>query len=312
MLDVAWSPFDDSIVASAGEDGKVCVTRVDDKVLSDAWSTEIEASDMEPHVRLNAHGRKAGNVMWHPTAGGVLASAGLEVKLWDVEAQQSKSQSETHPDMVQTMAFDYTGSVYATTCKDKKLRLFDPRGAPSAVAKVDSHTGVKASRVAWMGSLDNIVTTGFSRMSERQIWVWDSRNLTSGPVKTINVDTSAGILMPFWHDANKVLMVAGKGDGNVRLYEWTDGDLFYLNEHSSNQPQRGMCFLPTRALNTHEHEIARAFKCTGNTVEPISFIVPRKVRPSVRSSTERRADVPSSPRRSRQTCTPPRRPRSQR
>lgn len=39
-----------------------------------------------------------------------------------------------------------------------------------------------------------------------------------------------------------------------------------------------MCFLPPRALNVDENEIARAFKCVGTMVEPISFIVPRKVR----------------------------------
>lgn len=37
-----------------------------------------------------------------------------------------------------------------------------------------------------------------------------------------------------------------------------------------------MAFLPARALNVGENEIARAFKCVGNMVEPISFVVPRK------------------------------------
>lgn len=38
-----------------------------------------------------------------------------------------------------------------------------------------------------------------------------------------------------------------------------------------------MCFLPRRALNVSECEIARAYKVFGTSVEPISFIVPRKV-----------------------------------
>lgn len=37
-----------------------------------------------------------------------------------------------------------------------------------------------------------------------------------------------------------------------------------------------MTFLPRRALNTAETEIARAFKVHKNSIEPISFIVPRK------------------------------------
>jgi coronin-1B/1C/6 len=54
-----------------------------------------------------------------------------------------------------------------------------------------------------MGSLDRIVTTGFSKTSERQVYVWDSRDLTKGPVKSLTIDQSSGTLMPFWNSGNK-------------------------------------------------------------------------------------------------------------
>jgi len=49
-----------------------------------------------------------------------------------------------------------------------------------------------------------------------------------------------------------------------------------------------MSFLPRRALETSENEIARAFKLSGSTLEPLGFIVPRKadnfqVSPVIRS-----------------------------
>ena len=47
-------------------------------------------------------------------------------------------------------------------------------------------------------------------------------------------------------------------DGNVRYYEYENDNLFALSEYKSSDPQRGMCFLPRRALNTNECEIARA------------------------------------------------------
>lgn len=68
-------------------------------------------------------------------------------------------------------------------------------------------------------------------------------------------------------------------DGNVRYYEYENDNLFALSEYKSSDPQRGMCFLPRRALNTNECEIARAYKIAGTSVEPIAFIVPRKVIP---------------------------------
>jgi hypothetical protein len=41
-----------------------------------------------------------------------------------------------------------------------------------------------------------------------------------------------------------------------------------------------MCFLPRRALSVSDCEIARAYKVAGSSIEPIAFIVPRKVRSS--------------------------------
>ena len=71
--------------------------------------------------------------------------------------------------------------------------------------------------------------------------------------------------------------VAGKGDGNIRYYEYDSASLYSLSEYQSSVPQRGMCFLPRRSLSVSECEIARAYKVAGSTIEPISFIVPRKV-----------------------------------
>ncbi|KAK4051796.1 Coronin-like protein crn1 [Microbotryomycetes sp. JL201] len=277
VLDTAWSPFDDSLIASASEDSRVAITRIDDAILRDALSGDSkEVHDLVPTVTLSGHGRKVGHVVWHPTADGLLTSASNDVKLWDVTAQKAVYTSAAHGDMVQSMSWDYCGTTIATTCKDKKLRLLDPRAGVDAVSVADSHAGVKGSRVQWMGSLDRIVTTGFSRTSERQVYVWDSTNIQSGPLKTITIDQSSGTLMPFWVDGNNVLFLAGKGDGNIRYYEWQGEELHYLNEYSSPQPQRGMCLLPPRARSAHTNEIARAFKAVGSTIEPVSFYVPRK------------------------------------
>jgi hypothetical protein len=48
------------------------------------------------------------------------------------------------------------------TCRDKKLRLFDPRAGVDPVRVVDGHAGVKGSRVIWLGDRDRIATTGVS------------------------------------------------------------------------------------------------------------------------------------------------------
>lgn len=91
------------------------------------------------------------------------------------------------------------------------MRLFDPRTGSTPITITDSHSGIKGSRVEWLGSLDRIVTTGFSKTSERQVYLWDSRDLVKGPIKSLNIDQSSGTLMPFWNQGNNVLFLAGKG-----------------------------------------------------------------------------------------------------
>lgn len=103
-----------------------------------------------------------------------------------------------HGDSVQGLAFNHNGNLLATTCRDRKLRLFDTRAGAEAVRITDGHGGIKGSRVVWMGDKDRIATTGFSKMSDRQLSVWETGSLKS--VTTQNVDQSAGVVMPFWSD----------------------------------------------------------------------------------------------------------------
>ncbi len=69
-------------------------------------------------------------------------------------------------------------------------------------------THTQGARVVWMGDKDRIATTGFSKMSDRQVALWETGSLAN--VKTITIDQTSGVLMPFWTD-NNILFLAGKG-----------------------------------------------------------------------------------------------------
>ena len=81
------------------------------------------------------------------------------------------------------------------------------------------------------------------------------------------------MLMPYYDADTCMLYLAGKGDGNIRYYEWVDDDkgLYLLSEYKSSDPQRGIGFLPKRAVNISDVEVTRAYKVHVNLVEPISF-----------------------------------------
>ncbi|KAI9440986.1 microtubule binding protein [Lactarius indigo] len=234
---------------------------------------------LRPCSAIDASPRKVGQVLWHPAAQHVLASAlgDHTVKLWDLGAPESpRAVLQGHGDTIQSIAFSPTGQLLATTSRDRKLRLFDPRAGGDAVRVGEGHGGIKGATSRVVGRPRSASRRlGSAAMSDRQVCVWETGALKN--VRTLTLDQSAGVVMPFWSD-NNILFLAGKGDGNIRYYEYENDNLYALDEHKSSDPQRGMCFIPRRALNTSDCEIARAYKLTISGVEPIAFIVPAQVR----------------------------------
>lgn len=150
-------------------------------------------------------------MLFNPAADHVLASASGDytVKLWDVEAGTPKL-TLAHKDIVQSLSWNAEGSMLVTTSRDKKLRLWDVRQERPA-QEVAGHPGAKNSRAVWMGEHDRIATTGFSRMSDRQLGLWDSRN-PKEPIGGFQIlDSISGVCMPFWDDGTQCLYLAGKG-----------------------------------------------------------------------------------------------------
>eukprot|EP00695_Tsukubamonas_globosa_P000025 TRINITY_DN1015_c1_g1_i1.p2 TRINITY_DN1015_c1_g1~~TRINITY_DN1015_c1_g1_i1.p2 ORF type:complete len:244 (-),score=117.04 TRINITY_DN1015_c1_g1_i1:234-965(-) len=203
ILDFAFAPFNDNILATGSEDTLVKIWGIPEGGLT--------ASENTPLVNLEGHSRKVNNVVFHKTAANVLATTAFDfsVKLWDIEKGEAKASCTVHPEVVQSLSFNLDGSLMATTCKDKKLRIVDPR-ANAAVATVTGHEGAKGARVIWMGQKDRIFTVGFSKMSERQYSFWDPRDLTK-PLITTDLDNSSGQLIPLYDEDTNILFPRRKG-----------------------------------------------------------------------------------------------------
>ena len=277
MLDTDWNPFNDSLIASGSDDGKVFLWRVPDDftLYSDLKPDEIK--DIAPVGKLSGHPKKVGHVLFNPAAENVLASdsGDFTVKLWDVEAGSSKLTLKVG-EVIQSMSWSANGSLLVTTSRDKKLRIWDVRQEKPAV-EVQGHTGAKSSRAVWLGEHDRIATTGFSRMSDRQIALWDIKAPQEPLGGFQSLDSSSGVCMPFWDEGTQCLYLAGKGDGNIRYMEYENDKFEDLSEYKSADPQRGVAFVPKRGVNMHENEVARAYKTVNDSyIEPISFIVPRR------------------------------------
>jgi len=277
VSDVKWNPFNDNIVASGSEDCTIKLWYIPDGGL------QPTNKDMTEYLLdLQGHRRRVTMVEWHPTAENILVSAGYDhqIFVWNISKGVPVKLINCHNDVIYSMSFNRNGSLLATTCKDKKLRIIDPRAAE--VLRIgESHQGTKASKVVYLGDTGKIFTTGSSRYSDREFSVWSQTDLRQ-PLETQTIDSSNGVLFPYYDHDTRMVYLAGKGDGNVRYYEVATDDtkphVFYLSQFISGAPQRGFGILPKRGCDTSQCEIFRFYKlhATKDLVEPISMIVPRK------------------------------------
>ncbi|XP_004399751.1 PREDICTED: coronin-6 isoform X2 [Odobenus rosmarus divergens] len=231
VLDIDWCPHNDNVIASASEDTTVMVWQIPDY-------TPMR-NITEPILTLEGHSKRVGILCWHPTSRNVLLSAGGDnvILIWNVgTGEVLLSLDDMHPDVIHSVCWNSNGSLLATTCKDKTLRVIDPRKG-------------------------QVVANNFEE-----------------PVALQEMDTSNGVLLPFYDPDSSIVYLCGKGDSSIRYFEITDEPPFvhYLNTFSSKEPQRGMGFMPKRGLDVSKCEIARFYKLHERKCEPIIMTVPRK------------------------------------
>ncbi|XP_066551830.1 coronin-6 isoform X2 [Amia ocellicauda] len=230
VLDIDWCPHNDNILASGSEDCTAMVWQIPDY-------TPVRPLT-EPIVTLEGHSKRVGIVSWHPTARNILLTAGSDnlIIIWNVGTGEPLLSMDDHPDLIYNVSWNRNGSLFCTTCKDKKVRVIDPRKReviatnfeePIALQEMDTSNGVLLPLYDCDTNIVYLCGKGDSSIRYFEI--------TDEP--------------PYVH---------------------------YLSTYSSKEPQRGMGFMPKRGLDVSKCEIARLYKLHERKCEPIQMTVPRK------------------------------------
>ncbi|TSQ24000.1 Coronin-1B [Bagarius yarrelli] len=173
-------------------------------------------------IRLTGHERSASwptvcghtgpvlDIEWCPHNDNIIASGSEDcsvmvrrcngcdnvVILWNVARGEAVVRLDSvHTDLIYSACWNNNGSKILTSCKDKKLRVLDPRKGTVITETDKPHEGSRPVRAVFV-SEEKILTTGFSRMSERQVALWDTSDLfqedlypdTFGPEPSVEAD----------------------------------------------------------------------------------------------------------------------------
>ena len=154
VLDTAWDPHQQAILASAGEDGKILLWNFDDELSNasqglttysgkfsgwgeDGWTCPSDFNHTAS-VPKAGNGRKVGQVVYNPSAGGVLASASGDhmVRIWDTDSRGSGLESAVielkgHRDTIQSLSWNYTGDLLITVSQPPPTASPIPPGLTS-------------------------------------------------------------------------------------------------------------------------------------------------------------------------------------
>lgn len=269
VLDIAWCPHNDNVIASGSEDCTVKIWQIPDGGITQTLTQST--------VDLVAHQRRVGQLAWHPSALNVLLTAGGDMKIlvWNVSTASILTTIDCQHEII-SISWNFNGSRIVTSCKDKMLRVINPRTG-EVIQSGAGHGSAKPSRAVYLRD-GRIFSTGFSKMAERQYAIWDENDL-SAPLTMVELDSSNGILFPFYDPDVNIIFLCGKGDSAIRYFEYTPDApyIHYLSSYQSSDPQRGIGSMPKRGLNISACEIARFYKLLNSGLcEVISFTVPRK------------------------------------
>lgn len=271
LNDMTFSPYDDDLLVTCSNDGTIKLWDIPesfDDILDKPISIITPDETTTKLEMLN----------FHPLADEVIACSAFDaIHYIDLNSGETQTCVENgNQQQFQSMSWRWDGRVMVTSAKDCKNRIIDPR-IGSITTTFNGTECNKDSRVVWLGDTDYILGSGFNKARSRIVCLWDVRK-TSSLLDEQESNVGSGVMIPFHDIDTNLLILAGKGDQSVHLYEFRNDivTLQYYSTESLQEQTFGMGLAPKRILNVMEGEVARAFQLSKNMITPLPYIIPRK------------------------------------
>ena len=127
IFDMQWSPFEDRLLATCADDGKVKFWVFDDyEGLTGTGS--INEADME----IEAHPRRCQGIQWHAAAENLICTHSVDtsLKIWDINEDRSEEPVFTYANegtSITQARWSPLGKMIGGMRKNKTLVIVDPR-----------------------------------------------------------------------------------------------------------------------------------------------------------------------------------------
>ncbi|XP_053551119.1 coronin-7 isoform X1 [Bombina bombina] len=267
VTDFAFSPFDENLLVTGSSDQTVKL-----------WHLSEPGDSGTQRGSLSGNGGQVRALQFHPCADNLLVTAaGKTAQIWDISREQTLAAVDSHGDHVQSVCWSLDGVLLATSCKDKRLRIFDVRKSSGAIENAQGHDSNKDSRVLWTNSNKHLLTSGFNQVRERELLLWDIHNF-SRPVTSFSLDASSGLLIPLYDADTGLLILAAQGEGSIYCMEvgTEPPALTQISQCVTEEQSRGLALVPKIRLDVMSCELLRLLQLTDKFIIPISYSVPRK------------------------------------
>ncbi|KAG6614630.1 coronin-like protein [Phytophthora cinnamomi] len=282
---LSFSPFHEELLLSAG-DANATV-----KIWKLPISEPLTADLVTPAATLpqEATAGIVAGIAPHPSADSVVATYSRpgSLRIYDLQTQQLSWEVGVGDNAtLSSAAWSWDGSAMVLATQDQAVRMLDPRTDQASAPVIEAaHTGKRHLSVVWCGRTQHFVTCGSDRMQERELKIWDPRQLAKCLHRERLDAGGVGQLFPLYDADLDLLYVLGKGDRSARLFEVDLARAPYVHalDHSAlGNMTLAATLLPKAACDTNVCEVARVLNLTasgssvGGSCEVVSYRVPRK------------------------------------